>query len=178
MLYPQLPRTWANIRAACGEVKIGEKIMVYAIVENGGKQYKAVEGGILEVDFQPVEAGKKIVLDKVLLLVDNNGAQIGTPLLKNVQVETTVTEHFKGPKITIFNYRPKERYRVKTGHRQQYMRLIVDSIVYPGKSKSEKKAETVAVEPKVKTVKAAVKKASTAKPKTVAVKKTVVKKAK
>jgi large subunit ribosomal protein L21 len=159
--------------------------MVYAIVENGGKQYKAVEGGILEVDFQPVEAGKKIVLDKVLLLVDEKGAQVGTPLLKNVQVETTVAEHFKGPKIIIFNYRPKERYRVKTGHRQQYMRLMVDSIVYPGKPKSEKKAETAAVEPKVRVEKVAAKKAgvvtkktSTAKPKTAAAKKTTVKKAK
>jgi large subunit ribosomal protein L21 len=159
--------------------------MVYAIVENGGKQYKAVEGGILEVDFQPVEAGKKIVLDKVLLLVDEKGAQVGTPLLKNVQVETTVAEHFKGPKIIIFNYRPKERYRVKTGHRQQYMRLMVDSIVYPGKPKSEKKAETAAVEPKVKVEKVAAKKAgaatqkaSTAKPKAAAAKKTTVKKAK
>jgi large subunit ribosomal protein L21 len=159
--------------------------MVYVIVENGGKQYKAVEGGILEVDFQPVEAGKKIVLDKVLLLVDEKGAQVGTPLLKNVQVETTVSEHFKGPKIIIFNYRPKERYRVKTGHRQQYMRLMVDSIVYPGKPKTEKKADTVVVEPKVKIEKVAAKKAgaatkktSTAKPKAATVKKTTVKKAK
>ena len=93
--------------------------MVYAIVENGGKQFRAVEGEILEVDFQPVEVGKKIILDKVLLLVDDKGAQVGTPLLKDVQVETTVAEHFKGPKVIIFNYRPKERYRVKTGHRQQ-----------------------------------------------------------
>jgi hypothetical protein len=100
-------------------------------------------------------------------------------------VETTVAEHFKGPKIIIFNYRPKERYRVKTGHRQQYMRLMVDSIVYPGKPKSEKKAETAAVEPKVKVEKvaakkagAATKKASTAKPKAAAAKKTTVKKAK
>ncbi len=157
--------------------------MVYAIVENGGKQYKAVEGGILEVDIQPVEVGKKIILDKVLLLVDEKGAQIGTPVLKNVQVETTVAEHFKGPKITIFNYRPKERYRVKTGHRQQFMRLKVDSIVYPGKPKSEKKVESVTAKPEVKTekkpaktkVKAATK-TSTAKTKAAVTKKTTAKK--
>lgn len=135
--------------------------MVYAIVENGGKQYKAVEGGILEVDFQQVEVGKKIILDKVLLLVDENGTQVGTPLLKNMQVETTVAEHFKGPKIVIFNYRPKERYRVKTGHRQQYLRLMVDSIIYPGKPKSEKKVESVTVKPEAQTEKIAVKKKNT-----------------
>jgi large subunit ribosomal protein L21 len=157
--------------------------MVYAIVETGGKQYKAVEGGILEVDFQPVEVGKKIILDKVLLLVDEEVAQIGTPLLKNVQVETTVAEHFKGPKIVIFNYRPKERYRVKTGHRQQYMRLMVDSIMYPGKPKSEKKVESVTVKPEGKTEKVpsktkvkATTKISAAKPKATVARKTTAKK--
>ena len=154
--------------------------MVYAIVENGGKQFRAVEGEILEVDFQPVEVGKKIILDKVLLLVDEKGAQVGTPLLKDVQVETTVAEHFKGPKVIIFNYRPKERYRVKTGHRQQYMRLKVDSIVYPGKPKSEKKVETVAVKSEGKPGKTAnnkkTPKSGTAKPKAAAAKKTSAKK--
>jgi large subunit ribosomal protein L21 len=159
--------------------------MLYAIVENGGKQYKAVEGGILEVDFQPLEVGKKIILDKVLLLVDDNGAQVGTPLLKNAQVETTVAEHFKGPKIIIFNYRPKERYRVKTGHRQQFMRLQVDSIIYSGKPKSEKKVELVTANPEAKVEKKTVNKkvkeptkSSAAKTKAVAVKKPTVKKVK
>lgn len=133
--------------------------MVYAIVENGGKQYRAVEGGILEVDFQPLEAGKKLTLDKVLLLVDEKGTQVGTPFLTNVKVETTVEGSFKGPKIVIFNYRPKERYRVKTGHRQQYLRLKVDSIAYPGKS--EKKSGTTAVKTeKTETGKTALKKVS------------------
>lgn len=128
--------------------------MVYAIVENGGKQYRAVEGGILEVDYQPLEAGKKLTLDKVLMLVDENGAQVGTPLLDNVKVEATVQGPFKGPKIVVFNYRPKQRYRVKTGHRQQYLRLMVNSINYPGKS--EKKADSA----QAKTEKSATKKSS------------------
>jgi len=107
--------------------------MVYAIVENGGKQYRAVEGGTLDVDYQPLETGKKVTLEKVLLLVDDHGTQVGTPLLHDVKVETTVEGTFKGPKIIVFNYRPKERYRVKTGHRQNFLRLKVDTIDYPGK---------------------------------------------
>jgi large subunit ribosomal protein L21 len=126
--------------------------MVYAIVENGGKQYRAVEGEILEVDYQPLESGKKVILDKVLLLADDQGTQVGTPLLDNVKVETTVAGSFKGPKVVIFNYRPKERYRVKTGHRQQYLRLMVNAISYPGKS--EKKSGSAMV----KTVKPSAKK--------------------
>lgn len=122
--------------------------MVYAIVENGGKQYRAVEGGTLEVDFQPLDAGKKITLDKVLLLVNDEGIQIGTPHLANVKVETTVEGPFKGPKIVVFNYRPKERYRVKTGHRQQYLRLKVNSISFPGKQEKKSVSAATRVEKK------------------------------
>ena len=49
----------------------------------------------------------------------------------------------KAPKIIIFNYRAKERYRVKTGHRQQYTRLLIESILFPGKPKESKSAEEV-----------------------------------
>jgi len=40
-----------------------------------------------------------------------------------------VVSHIKGPKVVIFKYTPKKRYRVKKGHRQQYTRLQIDSIV-------------------------------------------------
>ena len=103
--------------------------MKYAIVESGGKQYKAVEGSMIEVDLLSNEAGEKIVLETVLLLVDGEVVSIGTPAIKGARVETTVVDHFKGPKLVIFKYRPKKRIRTKTGHRQQYTRLKVDSIV-------------------------------------------------
>jgi len=154
--------------------------MSYAIVETGGKQYKVVEGGTLEVDRLPEELGKKITLDKVLLLSDEQGTRVGTPLLKEVSVETIVVDHFKGPKVVIFNYRAKQRYRVKTGHRQQYTRLKVESIVYTGKPKAEKKEESKAVStaPKAVKVKAEKPKAEKAPKKTAAApKKTVSKKA-
>ncbi|MBM3137171.1 MAG: 50S ribosomal protein L21, partial [Chloroflexi bacterium] len=58
-------------------------------------------------------------------------------------IDCTVVEHFKGEKLTIFKYRPKQRFRVKTGHRQKYTRVVVDSIMYPGKPKSTKASESV-----------------------------------
>lgn len=110
--------------------------MVYAIVENGGKQYKAVEGEYLDLDLLPDKIGEKRTLDKVLLLANGDQLDVGNPYVSNVMVETIVQEHFKGPKITVFKYRPRQRYRVKTGHRQNYTRVIVDSIVFPGKPES------------------------------------------
>jgi large subunit ribosomal protein L21 len=102
--------------------------MKYAIVESGGKQFRAVEGGTLEVDRLSVESGAKVRLEQVLLLADGENIIIGTPLVKNIPVWTTVIEHFKGPKVNIFNYSPKKRIRVKIGHRQNYTRLFVEQI--------------------------------------------------
>lgn len=102
--------------------------MKYAIVENGGKQYKAVEGSTIEVDLMPTEVGEQIDFENVLLFVDGDEVKVGAPVLEGAKVKTTIVSHIKGPKIIIFKYRPKKRIRVKTGHRQKYTRLMVNSI--------------------------------------------------
>ncbi len=102
--------------------------MKYAIVESGGKQYKAIEGATIEVDLMDTEVGKKIDLDKVLLLVEDEKVSVGTPSIKGVFVSASVVDHVKGPKVVIFKYSPKKRIRVKTGHRQQYTQLKIESI--------------------------------------------------
>jgi large subunit ribosomal protein L21 len=117
-----------KLRGVYGEVKIGESNMKYAIVENGGKQYRAIEGSTIEVDRMEIEIGQQLSLGSVLLLVDGDNVAVGAPVVGGARVSTTVVEHVKGPKIVIFRYRPKKRYRVKTGHRQQYTRLLVNSI--------------------------------------------------
>jgi large subunit ribosomal protein L21 len=102
--------------------------MKYAIVENGGKQYKAVEGGTIEVDRLPLEEGTSIKLDHILLLADGDDITVGTPIIQGNPIWVKVLEHFKGEKVTIFNYSPKKRIRVKIGHRQNYTRLLVEQI--------------------------------------------------
>ena len=102
--------------------------MKYAIVESGGKQYRAVEGATLEVDRLPVEAGENVKLEQTLLVADGESITVGTPLVMDTPIWTKVIEHFKGEKVTIFNYSPKKRIRVKTGHRQNYTRLLVEQI--------------------------------------------------
>jgi len=106
--------------------------MKYAIVETGGKQYKAVEGETIEVDRLPDETGKQIFLEDVLLLVDNEEVKIGTPILADEKVKATILNHFKGGKIVVFRYRPKKRIRVKKGHRQHYTRLLIDQVTKSG----------------------------------------------
>jgi len=115
-------------RAASGKVKIGEN-MKYAIIEAGGKQYRAEEGKTLTVDLLTANVGDAVTLDKVLMLVDGESVTVGTPYITGASLDTTVKEHFKGKKILIFKYKPKIDYRRKAGHRQQYTRLLVQSIV-------------------------------------------------
>ena len=102
--------------------------MKYAIVESGGKQYRAVEGSVIEVDLLDAEVGQNVELGSVLLLVDGEQISVGAPAVGGARVTSTVVEHIKGPKIVIFRYRPKKRIRVKTGHRQHYTRLQINSI--------------------------------------------------
>ena len=102
--------------------------MKYAIVESGGKQYKAVEGETIDVDRLAEEEGASIDIERVLMVVDGEDYTVGTPEVAGVTVKATVDKHFKGPKVIIFKYHPKKRYRLKKGHRQQYTRLAIEKI--------------------------------------------------
>src|SRR5574339_1219376 len=117
----------------------GENKMRFAIIESGGKQYRAIEGRTIEVDRLPVEAGNKFDIDRILLMADGDDVMVGTPIVSDILVKVTVVDHIKGPKIDRFKYRPKKRIRVRGGHRQQYTRLLVDFI---GRPDEERKAET------------------------------------
>jgi large subunit ribosomal protein L21 len=122
--------------------------MRFAIVESGGKQYRAIEGRTIEVDRLPDEAGKKFDFERVLLMADGDDILVGTPTVSDILVKVTVVDHIKGPKIDRFRYRPKKRIRVRGGHRQQYTRLLVDFIGHPDEER-EREAEKIEAVPVV-----------------------------
>ncbi len=102
--------------------------MKYAIIEDGGKQYKAVIGESIDVDRYLLEVGEEIDMDRVLLISDGEDIKVGTPFIQGAKVEATVLAQVKGPKVVVFRYKAKERIRAKTGHRQKYTRVRVDAI--------------------------------------------------
>ena len=102
--------------------------MKYAIVESGGKQYRAVEGSQIDVDLLHVDTGTEVTLDQVLLVAEGDDVAVGTPVVKGATVKTKVVAHVKGEKTYNFTYSPKKRIRQKTGHRQQYTRLEIQKI--------------------------------------------------
>jgi large subunit ribosomal protein L21 len=102
---------------------------VYAIVESGGRQYRAEEGHSFSVEKLPYEVGEQIELSNVYLLANGDGVQIGRPTVPGATVKATVIEQYRGKKIFVWKYKPKKRYRRRKGHRQSYTRLRVDEIV-------------------------------------------------
>lgn len=99
---------------------------MFAIIATGGKQYKVTEGQVLKVE--KLEAVGEVIFDQVLLVGGEN-VKIGTPNVNGAKVEATVLGDVKGRKITIRKYKPKVRYRRKTGHRQKYTEVKIDKIV-------------------------------------------------
>lgn len=102
--------------------------MVYAIFENGGKQYKAAPGDVVAVDRMSAEEGTAIEFDQVLLLSNDGEITVGTPYVDGITVKGTVDEHFKAKKVLVFKYIPSKRYRRTRGHRQQYTRVRIEEI--------------------------------------------------
>jgi large subunit ribosomal protein L21 len=102
--------------------------MKYAIVTSGGKQYKAVPGETIQVDRLPNEIEDEVILDEVLFVADDGELHIGKPTVQGAAVRTTVKDQIKGPKILVFKYKPKVRYRKRQGHRQRYTLLTIDGI--------------------------------------------------
>jgi large subunit ribosomal protein L21 len=111
---------------------------IYAIIETGGKQYKVIPGQTIDVERLDVAEGNTVELDRVLLISDNDKVTVGTPTVDGAKVIATSQGEGKGRKIIVLKYKPKVRYRKKTGHRQLYTRLTIDRIVEPAGSSAQK----------------------------------------
>jgi large subunit ribosomal protein L21 len=101
---------------------------MYAIIETGGKQYRVQNGDVLDVEKLDVEAGDKVVFDKVLVLSDEDGIKVGKPYVEGAAVDAECVENGKGKKVIIFKYKSKKDYRKKQGHRQPYTRVEIKAI--------------------------------------------------
>jgi len=105
------------------------EVNVYAIVESGGRQYRAEEGNTFSVEKLPYEVGDQVELSNVLLIANGDSVQVGRPTVDGATVKATVVEQYRGKKIFVWKYRAKLRYRRRRGHRQDYTRLRIDEIV-------------------------------------------------
>jgi large subunit ribosomal protein L21 len=101
---------------------------VFAIVKTGGKQYKVAVGQALDVEKLDAPVGADVQLDEVLLIADGDLVTHGRPTVAGASVTARVVRQDRGPKIIVFRYRAKSRYRRKTGHRQSLTQVVIRSI--------------------------------------------------
>ncbi|MBN2267559.1 MAG: 50S ribosomal protein L21 [Candidatus Babeliaceae bacterium] len=100
----------------------------YAIFQTGGKQYQAIEGKTVAIELLDSEAGSEVVFSDVLLRRLNEGAvEVGQPFLET-PIKAVILKHDKGPKITVFKFKRRKKYRCKTGHRQPMTVVRIVSI--------------------------------------------------
>lgn len=97
---------------------------MYAIIQTGGKQYKVEAGDEILVEKLDAEVNAEVEFD-VLLVADDAGVKIGTPVLDGVKAKAKVVEHGKGKKVIVFKYKPKKNIRTKRGHRQPYTKVEI-----------------------------------------------------
>ncbi len=103
-------------------------LFMYAIIETGGKQYRAEEGKVIRVEKLPAEKGEKIKFDRVLMLNNKKGLQVGKPYLDKAKVEGKVVQVGRDKKIIVYKYKAKKNYRRKQGHRQPYTEVLINKI--------------------------------------------------
>ncbi len=98
-----------------------------AIVRAGGRQLRLKEGQEFEINRVEGQPGDVITLP-VLALIDETGAQVGTPEVPGAAVRARITAHGRAPKLLFMKYKNKVRYRRKIGHKQPISRLVVEAI--------------------------------------------------
>lgn len=103
---------------------------MYAIICDGGRQFKVEEGQLLDIDYRDTAVtGDSIEFDRVLAIGETeSGLKLGQPTLAGAKVSATVVGLEQGDKIYIQKFRRRKNYEVRTGHRQKYTRIEIKSI--------------------------------------------------
>ena len=101
---------------------------MYAIVDIGGKQFRAEKGKFIYVPLLKNKQNEQVNFSKVLL-VDNDGKiKVGTPTVKGAQITAKILDHVKDDKVIVFKKKRRKGYRVKNGHRQQFSKILIENI--------------------------------------------------
>lgn len=106
---------------------------MYAVFEDGSRQYRVSEGDLVQLDYRDAEVGSRIEFARVLLYQEGTDTRIGQPLVEGARVLGEVVDH-PSTKLYIQHFRRRKNYRRLRGHRQPYTTVQIRSILLPGMS--------------------------------------------
>ena len=129
---------------------------MFAVIKTGGKQYRAEEGMVLEIEKLDIKQGQAVTFDEVLLVDDDDKTLIGDPFVKDAVVTGKVLEHFKDKKVLVFKKKRRKQYKRTYGHRQELTKVQIEKILLGQAKPAAKpaapkaKAEAAPEKPKAK----------------------------
>ncbi len=107
---------------------------MYAVIEQGGKQYKVSQGDVIRIELTEVEPdAKSIELNKVLFVADGKDIKVGTPFLDGAKVIASFKTNaedsvVKGDKLYPMQFRKRKNSSRRIGHRQKFLQVVIDTI--------------------------------------------------
>lgn len=103
---------------------------MYAVIEDSGQQFRVSEGDVVDVDLRDLaEDATSVEFDRVLLVSDESGTKVGTPLVSKAKVVGEILDpEFKGQKVYHYYFRRRKASKRKIGHRQKYLRVRITKI--------------------------------------------------
>ena len=123
---------------------------MFAVIKTGGKQYRVAAEDVITIARLEGEPGAAVTFDQVLMVSNDNGVEVGAPLVTGVTVAGTLVEHTRGEKVIAFKKRRRQNSRRKRGHRQDYTVVRITEIrgagEAPGTSAAKKKSTKDAAE--------------------------------
>jgi len=104
---------------------------MYAIFEDGSRQYMVSEGDVVRLDYRDAEIGDQMEFNRVLVYQNDGDTRIGQPLIEGVRIVAEVIDH-PSTKLYIQHFRRRKNYRRLRGHRQPYTAVEIRYILLPG----------------------------------------------
>ena len=104
---------------------------MYAVFEDGSRQYRVSEGDVVRLDYRASEVGTRLELGRVLLYLSGDDTRIGQPIVEGMRIVAEVVDH-PSTKVYVQHFRRRKNYRRLRGHRQPYTAVQIRSILLPG----------------------------------------------
>jgi large subunit ribosomal protein L21 len=115
---------------------------MFAVIKTGGKQYRVAAEDTITVAKLAGEPGDAVTFDEVVMVSNDNGVEVGAPLVTGVSVTATVVEQTRGEKVIAFKKRRRQNSRRKRGHRQDYTVVRITGILARGETAGDAAAKS------------------------------------
>jgi len=104
------------------------RLLMYAVVKTGGKEYRISQGDLIRVEKVEGKAGDQVTMKDILMVSHEGQVQVGNPLLANAVITGEIVQQVKGKKVLTYKMKRRKNYRRTKGHRQTYTYIRVNDI--------------------------------------------------